>query len=192
MPLTRKHHCFRPLRACSLPRRNSAVTSLRGQDKKCLASYVGLCNVYWPCWDTQVTSYTNTNTSHHHVVDKTPHDDNARPPLDMTCYTGIPTITQHTNRQPQAQAPRKKRHARKARHDVPFLTYLGIHGRHLISQLQVSPHLRRPNQTYAMLELLLAVVPRLLPSTNGITVCGLLCPHEMRSQLPGMRRSECM
>jgi hypothetical protein len=82
---------------------------------------------------------TNTNTSHHHVVDKQPHDNNARPPLEMTCYTGIPTITQHTNR--QAQAPRKKRHARKARHDVPFLTYLGIHGRHLISQLQVSPHL---------------------------------------------------
>lgn len=88
-----------------------------------------------------IPSYTNTNTSHHHVVDKQPHDNNARPPLDMTCYTGIPTITQHTNRQPQAQAPRKKRHARKARHDVPFLTYLGIHGRHLISQLQVSPHL---------------------------------------------------
>jgi hypothetical protein len=181
--LTRKHHCFRPLRACSLPRRTSEVTSqavCAGKTwKERLASYIGLCNVYWPHSSTQTHQ-------HEHITspcrEQTPHDNHTRIPLDTTCYTGISTLTQHTR-------DRHRHPAKSVMQDVPFLTYLGRRTPSDITASSFPSSLRAlsPNQRYAML---LAAVPR-LPSTNGITVCGRRAAFA-GSQLPEMRRSRCM
>jgi len=77
LSLTRKHHCFRPLRACSRACPASEVTSLsqpartgHGKEASQVASYVGLCNVYWPCRDIQAYQHEHiTSPSPHHVVD---------------------------------------------------------------------------------------------------------------------------
>ena len=98
------HHCFGPLRACSNAWRPSALTSLsqpartgHGREASHVASCVGLCNVYWPCRESQ--TYQHTHITHHIAITapcrgQTPHDNNARLPLDTTCYTGTPHVTQ--------------------------------------------------------------------------------------------------
>ena len=138
--LTRKHHCFRPLRACSNAWRPSALTSLsqpartgHGREASHVASYVGLCNVYWPCRESQTYQHT------HHIAitapcrEQTPHDDNARLPLDTTCYTGTPHVTQ--------RQPDRHRHPAKASCKMYPLLRTSDDARHLISRLRVSPHL---------------------------------------------------
>lgn len=122
--LTRKHHCFRPLRACSLPRRNSEVTSqavcVGKTSKKRLASYVGLCNVYWPRSSTQTHQLEHIASP---CREQTPNNNHTRLNVGYDLLYGHtnPHSTTHAYKR-QAQAPRKKRHARCTFSYVPRTT----------------------------------------------------------------------
>lgn len=132
------------------------------------------------------TSQTYQHTHAHHIAitalchhEQTPHHNNPRLPLDLACLLHGHT-SHHTTVNRQAQAPRKS----VMQDVVPFLTYLGRCTPSDSTASSFPSPGRRPNQTYAML----LAVPR-LPSTNGITVCGLRAALN-HSQLPEMRRSD--
>lgn len=139
---TRKHHCFRPLRACSLPSRTSKVTSLRAQDMEETPRMSPLTLDYVTCTSLAATSrLNNTNTSPHHVVNKHHTIIMQERPLDMSCFSRAHLLPfRHTTYNNQAQAPRKSvMQARCTLSRVPR-----TRRRHLISQLgelRVSPHL---------------------------------------------------